>query len=512
MNSEVLEIKAALTVDDTGEITGIAWPFGSPDRVGDVIEKGAIAGPGNLPMLFGHDPMQPIGVWDNITETAEGLTVKGRLLIHDVEKAREVHALIKAKAVTGLSIGFVTKASKPRQRGRTITALQLHEISVVAVPCHPGAQVTSIKAADGAGKLEFNSQENSMENEETQSAPETKSDPVIEKKDFDALKARLDKIEAKANRPVAANNNHPAADNDNLKAFETEVRQALLEKKTLTVTAPGTAGNLIWDDFSTTILEKLRPVSPVRQLASVVTVGSALFQIPRLVNRVQPGSVTEVQAKPESEPSFEQIDIKNFAMGVMTPVSRTALEDSAVSLGTFLQAHIAAEFGTLENEWFVTGNGTTQAEGVLTSTEVEDIEAEAITTDALLDVFYGVKSSYALNGAWLMNRKTMRVVRGLRDSDGNLLWQPGLQAGQPGLLLGKPVHECDYMPDAVDDATPIIFGDFNRGYLITDRVTFEPFSDYSTRFGEDIVVFGGRRRVGGKVVMGEALIKLKVAA
>ena len=140
------------------------------------------------------------------------------------------------------------------------------------------------------------------------------------------------------------------------------------------------------------------------------------------------------------------------------------------------------------------------------------LEVAAITTDALLDVFYGVKSAYALNGSWLMNRKTMRVVRGLRDSDGNLLWQSGLQAGQPGLLLGKPVYECDTMPDAADEATPIVFGDFDRGYLITDRIAFEPHVDYDTRFGEDIVVFGGRRRVGGKVVMGEALIKLKIAA
>lgn len=50
-----LEIKAALTVTDAGEITGTAWPFGSPDRIGDVIEKGAFTGPATLPMLFSHD-------------------------------------------------------------------------------------------------------------------------------------------------------------------------------------------------------------------------------------------------------------------------------------------------------------------------------------------------------------------------------------------------------------------------------------------------------------------------
>ncbi|WP_170344494.1 HK97 family phage prohead protease [Ruegeria atlantica] len=84
-----IEVKAAFDVTDQGEITGIAWPFGSADRVGDVIEKGALTSPDNLPMLFAHDQGQVIGVWDQIAETDEGLTVKGRLLVDDVERARQ---------------------------------------------------------------------------------------------------------------------------------------------------------------------------------------------------------------------------------------------------------------------------------------------------------------------------------------------------------------------------------------------------------------------------------------
>lgn len=505
--SDRLEFKAEFTVDDAGSIEGIAWPFGVPDRVGDVIEKGAFGTVAQLPMLFAHDQAQAIGVWDSITETPEGLTVKGRLLVDDVVRAREVRALVQSGAVSGLSIGFVTKQAKPRQRGRTITALDLHEISVVAVPCHPGATITTIKAAtDGPATDKENHMENAVQNE-----TETKSAPAVELKamndNLGKITARLDKLEAKGNRlPVGE------AANENLKVFESDLRQSLLEKKALTVATPGTAGHLVPDEFSTSILEKVRPASPVRSLATVVSVGGALLQIPRLVNRVVPGSVTEVQAKPSSEPTFEQIDIKPYAMGVIVPVSRTALEDSAINLVDYLGNHIASEFATLESQWFVTGNGTTQAEGVLTSTEVEEIEKASINTDALLDVFYGVKSAYSQNAAWLMNRKTMRIVRGLKDADGNLIWQPGIQAGQPGMLLGRPVYECDFMPDAAEDETPIVFGDFKRGYLITDRVTFEPNADYNTRFPEDIVVFGGRRRVGGKVVMGEALIKMKIAA
>lgn len=512
--SERLEIKAALAIDETGVITGTAWDYSTPDRVGDVIVKGAVGDHTRLPMLFAHDQAQAIGVWESITETDAGLTVKGRLLVDDVVRAREVRALVQAGAVSGLSIGFVSQKATARARGgRTISKLDLHEISIVAVPCHPGATITTMKTATGGAGHEQESNMSTAENIETKDAP------AVDQKAFDAmkaqvdaLKARADKLEAKANRLPAAANDNAHNDNLDLKAFEAELRQSLLEKKTLTISAPGTVGNLVQDVLSTTILEKVRPASPLRALANVVSVGGPLLQIPRLVNRVAPGSVTEVATKPTSEPSFEQIDVKPFAMGVITPVSRTALEDSAINLVNYLGDHIAAEFATLESQWFVTGNGTTQAEGVLNSSEVEEIENAAITTDALLDIFYGVKSVYSAGASWLMNRKTMRIIRGLKDADGNLIWQPGIQAGQPGQLLGRPVYECDFMPDAEDDETPIIFGDFKRGYLITDRVSFDPFADYNTRFGEDIVVFGGRRRVGGRVVMGEALIKLKVAA
>lgn len=147
-----LEIKASFGVDDAGTITGTAWPFGTPDRVGDMIEKGAFAGAVlPLPMLFGHDPNQPIGVWEAAVETDAGLEVRGRLLIDDVARAREVRALVQSGAVTGLSIGFRTLKAAPRSgRGRTISALDLAEISLVTIPSHPRARVRTAKSADAA--------------------------------------------------------------------------------------------------------------------------------------------------------------------------------------------------------------------------------------------------------------------------------------------------------------------------------------------------------------------------
>ncbi|WP_404404901.1 HK97 family phage prohead protease [Pelagibacterium halotolerans] len=143
-----LFIETKILAEDDGSITGMAWPFKSADRVGDMIEKGAFAGTSlPLPMLFGHDGNDPVGAWSEAKETDEGLELKGALLIKDVVRAREVNALVKAGAVRGISIGFITrKATKRAGGGRTIKELELIEASLVAIPMHPGARVTSAKS------------------------------------------------------------------------------------------------------------------------------------------------------------------------------------------------------------------------------------------------------------------------------------------------------------------------------------------------------------------------------
>lgn len=147
-----LVIETKFAAEDSGEITGIAWPFDAPDRMGDVIQKGAFAGTKlPMPMLFGHDMNDPVGAWHSATEEQDGLHIKGVLLVEDVARAREVRALVKSGAVRGISIGFLTRKATARQGGgRLITQLELVEASLVTVPMHPGAKVTSAKDATQA--------------------------------------------------------------------------------------------------------------------------------------------------------------------------------------------------------------------------------------------------------------------------------------------------------------------------------------------------------------------------
>lgn len=144
-----LFLETKIVADDAGAVSGIAWKFAVPDRIGDMIEKGAFAKMSlPIPMLFGHDMADPIGTWDVAAEKADGLHISGKMLIADVARAREVHALVKVGAVRGISIGFITRKAVSRPGGgRTIKSLELFEVSLVTVPMHPGARVTSAKSA-----------------------------------------------------------------------------------------------------------------------------------------------------------------------------------------------------------------------------------------------------------------------------------------------------------------------------------------------------------------------------
>lgn len=140
-----------LKVRDGFVIEGYASLFGRCDQGRDVVQKGAYsaslkaleASERRVKMLWQHDPMQPIGTWDEVREDARGLYVKGRLL-ENVAKGREAAALIAAGAIDGLSIGYRTvKAAKNDKGQRLLTELELWEVSLVTFPMLPSARVAA---------------------------------------------------------------------------------------------------------------------------------------------------------------------------------------------------------------------------------------------------------------------------------------------------------------------------------------------------------------------------------
>jgi HK97 family phage prohead protease len=160
------EIKLADGDSKTGIFSGYGAVFGNEDSYGDVIERGAFAesldewkGRGKLPpMLLQHgggifaggaDDMLPIGKWTSMREDSKGLKVEGQLFALDTERGKYIYEGLKEGVLDGLSIGFRVREARNGTRAgepdRTITNIDLWEVSIVTFPANPKARVSSVK-------------------------------------------------------------------------------------------------------------------------------------------------------------------------------------------------------------------------------------------------------------------------------------------------------------------------------------------------------------------------------
>jgi Escherichia/Staphylococcus phage prohead protease len=148
------------TIDADGTVEGYASLFGEIDQARDMVVRGAFADTlstrniRRIPMLFQHDPSEPVGIWLELREDHRGLFARGRL-IPEVTRGRELISLLRAGAIDGLSIGFRTSKARvdPKTRIRRLLAVDLWEISIVTFPLLAGARVRAVKQATSKAKL-----------------------------------------------------------------------------------------------------------------------------------------------------------------------------------------------------------------------------------------------------------------------------------------------------------------------------------------------------------------------
>lgn len=153
----------AETVSDDGRFTGYGSVFGNVDSYREIVARGsfldsinAIKQAGDpLPALWQHRSDSPIGGFESLEEDEYGLKVSGWLMVDEVPLARQAHALMKRRVVKGMSIGYYVEASDFNEKTgiRTLTKLDLKEISIVTFPANPDAQIDAVKQKLADGNL-----------------------------------------------------------------------------------------------------------------------------------------------------------------------------------------------------------------------------------------------------------------------------------------------------------------------------------------------------------------------
>ncbi|UIJ96243.1 phage major capsid protein [Sinorhizobium meliloti] len=514
MKNDNVLLKAEISADDVGTVSGIAWPFDGPDTEGDIINKGAFAFAPDVPMFMEHDGRQAVGVWKSYRETDAGLVVTGRLFIEASAPAREAHRLLRKGVITGLSISGPITGSEPLPAGgRNIHGVVVNEISLCKRPVNSGARVTLVKSI-----TEGNHMENELEN-----TPEANADPVVSAAELKALKEEMKVIKAKLNRPTAANSNHPSPDNDNSvrKAYAHFLRTGYQDapdnvRKALTVGADELAGYILApEEVSGEFIRNLVEFSPVRGLVDSKPANSHTVTLPKRLSITNAKWKGEAVASEASEPTFGEMELSVKELTTHVDLSNWLIEDATADIIGEVNLALAEDFGAKESKAFVNGGADpAEPKGFMTDAGITSSlngHAVNLSADALITLMYSLPGVYRNRGTWAMNGTTLAAVRKLKDGNGNYLWQPSYQAGQPETILGRPVVELLDMPDLAADAFPIIFGDFKAGYRIYDRIAFGVKPNPYLLATEGMVRFHARRRVGAGVIRPDVFRKLKMA-
>ncbi|WP_343739663.1 phage major capsid protein [Delftia tsuruhatensis] len=279
-------------------------------------------------------------------------------------------------------------------------------------------------------------------------------------------------------------------------------------------------------EWDRTITDKLRDESPMRELAQVQPTSKAGWT--KLFNMGGTGSgwVGETDQRPEtSTPVLAALGFGHGEIYANPAATQQILDDSEINIEAWLASEVQAEFAEQEGLAFISGDGVKKPAGILTyvtgganaakhpfgAIKVTNSGAAAdISSDAALDLIYALPKKYRQNARFLTNNLTIAKLRKLKDGQGNYLWQPSAQAGQPATFHGYGLAEDENMPDVAANAVPILFGDFKRGYLIIDRMGVRVLRDPYTK--KPYVLFYTTKRVGGGVQNPECLRAMKVSA
>ncbi|QTI79014.1 phage major capsid protein [Roseomonas marmotae] len=334
------------------------------------------------------------------------------------------------------------------------------------------------------------------------------------------LRSRLDRTETVLRRPGGGQDQRQGAEVET-RAFATFLRRGrealgAPEVRVLRVSDDTAGGYLAPDQFIADIQRNLVPFSPVRSVARVTNVSVGAVTLPKRTGGMTAQWVGEIQPRPETTVTFGQNRFEVREIACWVDVSNVLLEDAAVDIAAELAFEFAEEFGRAEGAAFVNGDGALRPMGFMADQTIPvsvSGSASAFTADNLMDLYGSVPAAYRANAVWAMNSNTLATARKMKDTAGTYLLQPAGLAGAPATtLLGRPVVEMPDMPDPVAGATPIVFGDFNQGYRIFDRIALSILRDPYSQATNGMTRFHGRRRVAGGVAKSEALRKLKIAA
>ena len=302
------------------------------------------------------------------------------------------------------------------------------------------------------------------------------------------------------------------ASNQYKEDFEQIMRGRPMVHNVLSTSPDVDGGYLVPVEFERRIVQGLEEANVIRRIARTIST-SAERKIPIAADQSVARWTPENAPIQESTLTFNQKTIDAYKLTDLIRISIELLQDSMFNLEQYIADEFARAFGVAEEEAFCIGSGEGQPTGIFREKDGGTIGVTAgagINTDNLIDLIYALKSPYRRNAVFLMRDITVSAIRKLKDANGQYLWQPSVQAGEPDRLLGYRLHTSPYVPEVKAGSLPIAFGDFNH-YWVADRMgrTVQRLNELFAGNGQ--VGYIATQRVDGKVILPEGIQLLKIA-
>ncbi len=327
------------------------------------------------------------------------------------------------------------------------------------------------------------------------------------------------------------------ADSAHKQAFLTYVAKgfdsglASFESKALEVINNAEGGYMIPSELSDRIVSRQFDTTPMRQIASVMSISSEAVEMLRDTTEPVAQWISELGTPTDTaDNGIGRLRIPVHELYAQPKATQKLLDDALVNVEEWLINKVAAKFARAENNAFVVGDGigmprgftsyTAQATGdaarawgVLqyVPTGANAAFASSNPADCLFDLMHQLRVGYHPEAVWIMPRAVADMVRKFKENSTQAyVWQPGLQQGQPATLLGFPVVLGEDMPAVASGSFSVAFGNFKEGYTIVDRIGMRILRDPYT--SAPFVKFRCTKRTGGDVVNFEAIKLLSFSA
>jgi HK97 family phage major capsid protein len=347
--------------------------------------------------------------------------------------------------------------------------------------------------------------------------------------DIESLRSRADKLvedqrnadaaEASLRALVRTPASAPAAeegDNAELRKFlagesrSYDARPAnRAEARALSKGTATAGGNTVPTSFYAQLWEHLRENATLLGGGATVltTDGGESIEVPTTTSFGAAAAVAEAGTLAGTDPAFTKRTLGAFKFGQLVTISRELLEDTGVDIEGFLARQVGQNVGNAIGAQFITGVGTTAPTGITISSTLGVTGATSVvgvpTLDNLIDLYYSVIAPYRNQSAakWLMKDSTAAVIRKFREGAGTgaYLWQPSIVAGQPDLLLSKPVLTDPNVAATGLSAKSVLFGDLSAYAIrIVNGIRFERSDEFA--FNTDQVTFRAVVRADGLLI------------